>query len=311
MCASHLTPAEPLATINIRRGTVRCTTRVNGVTTFSRVGLLGALCAATVLIARDAAGQWPLHYPEPAVNSVHASKGVAYATSEGSSLLMDVYRPAGAHAAGPALVFYSLYWPAEGSSSRSSDWYVAWARIAAANGIVAIVPDLRAEPGTGNAQTPARALGNDFRLLLAHLVERHSDYALDPARIALFAESGATWAALPAVQDTGQRAVRAAVMYYGAANVDAFRADLPLLWVRAGMDSQRTNAAIAELATRALDQNAPLTLLNHPAGRHGFEGRDDNGVTRAIIEETLEFVKRATTAEYQAALRKGSRSTSN
>jgi hypothetical protein len=53
-----------------------------------------------------------------------------------------------------------------------------------------------------------------------------------------------------------------------------------------------------------MNQNAPLTLLNHPTGRHGFEGRDDNAVTRAIIEQTLDFVKRATAPAYQAALRK-------
>lgn len=56
--------------------------------------------------------------------------------------------------------------------------------------------------------------------------------------------------------------------------------DLPLLWVRAGLDSERTNATITRLASLALSQNAPLTLVNHPTGQHGFEGRDDNAVTR-------------------------------
>ena len=121
----------------------------------------------------------------------------------------------------------------------------------------------------------------------------------------MFAESGATWAALPAVEDPGQTAIKAAVLYYGSANVDTFRRDIPLLWVRAGLDSQQTNGNIARVSALAVAQNAPVTTLNHPTGRHGFEGRDDNAITRDIMEQTLAFIKRATTPEFQAALRSG------
>lgn len=200
-------------------------------------------------------------------------------------------------------IFYTLYWPAEGASARESDWYQSWARIAAANGIVAIVPDLRAEPGTGNATTPVRALGDDFQRLVTHLTEHASEYGVDPSRIAVYAASGATWAALPAVEDTRQSAIKAAVIYYGSANIQNFRRNLPLLWVRAGLDSERTNAAIASASSLALSQNAPVTLLNHPTGRHAFEGRDNNAATRAIIEQTIAFVKYATMPDFQAAIR--------
>ncbi len=63
------------------------------------------------------------------------------------------------------------------------------------------------------------------------------------------------------------------------------------------------NAAIDRLTSLALSQNAPLTLVNYPTGHHGFEAVDDNGTTRQIVEQVIEFVKRATTAEYQAVLR--------
>ena len=49
-------------------------------------------------------------------------------------------------------------------------------------------------------------------------------------------------------------------------------------------------------------QNAPLTLLNHAGGHHGFEAVDDNDATRTVIGETLEFVKQATSQSYHAAL---------
>jgi dienelactone hydrolase len=249
--------------------------------------------------------QWPLLVPEPPAAASLVTRHVRFATTDGTHLLMDVYRPAQATAALPAVIFYTLYWPAEGPSARaSSDWYRAWARLAAANGLVAIVPDLRAEPGTGNAEKPARPLGDDFRRLLAHLTTRGATYGVDPDRLAVFAESGATWAALPAVQDPAQTAIKAAVMYYGSANVETFRRDVPVLWVRAGLDSARTNADIARLAAIALSQNAPVTLIDHPNGRHGFEGRDDSPLTREIVEQTLAFLKRATAPDNQASPRK-------
>jgi len=264
------------------------------------------VCALiTVLSGAASAQQWPLHAPEPPAAAFRVTRHVRFATTDGTPLLMDVYRPAQGSGPLPAVIFYTLYWPAEGASARvSSDWFKAWARLAAANGLVAIVPDLRAEPGTGNAERPVRPLGDDFRRLIAHLTMRAAEYGIDGDRLAVFAESGATWAALPAVQDPSQTAIKAAVMYYGGGNVDTFRRDLPLLWVRAGLDSARTNADIARNAALALSQNAPLTLINHPGGHHGFEGRDDSPATRDVIDQTLAFLKRATAPEVAPVRRK-------
>jgi predicted Zn-dependent protease len=63
------------------------------------------------------------------------------------------------------------------------------------------------------------------------------------------------------------------------------------------------NESISRLAALAVAQNAPLTLLNHAGGHHGFEQADDNDATRQVIDDTLEFVKRTSSARYQAALR--------
>lgn len=265
-----------------------------------------ALALLLLLVRQTSAQQWPLHFPEPSADAVRVSKDIRFAATDTTSLLMDVYRPNDASTSSPALIFYTLYWPGEGASLRQSDWYKSWARVAAAHGIVAVVPDLRAEPGTGNATTPVRAWGDDFQRLVAHLSEHAEAYGVDPARIALYAASGAAWAALPAVEDTMQSAIKAAVIYYGSANIQSFRRDLPLLWIRAGRDSERTNSAIASASSLALSQNAPVTLLNHPTGRHAFEGRDNNAATRAIIEQTLAFVKYATMPDFQAAIRQRS-----
>jgi hypothetical protein len=57
------------------------------------------------------------------------------------------------------------------------------------------------------------------------------------------------------------------------------------------------NAAIDRLTSLAVAQNVPLTLINYASGHHGFEAVDDNATTRQIIEQTIDFVKRATARE--------------
>ena len=254
------------------------------------------LASLALLVATpdsSAAQAWVLKVPEPPLESARITRDVRFAEGDASGLLMDVYRPA-ARAAAPALIFYTMYWPAEGGSNRLGEWYRNWGRLAAAHGVVGIVPDLRALPGTGNATAPARPLGDDFHRLLSHLTRHAADYGIDPERIAVFAASGATWAALPEIQDPRMTSIKAAVLYYGSGPVDSFRPDLPLLWVRAGLDSPRTNAEIDRASALALSQNAPLTLINHATGRHGFEGRDDTPATHRVIEQTFDFVRRAT-----------------
>jgi hypothetical protein len=101
--------------------------------------------------------------------------------------------------------------------------------------------------------------------------------------------------------------VKAAVIYYGAAPVTQFRRDLPLLWVRAGLDRPDLNREIMRLAALATTQNAPVTLLNHASGYHGFEIRNIDEPSRRVMEQTIEFVRQVTTREHQAALRGGAR----
>ena len=157
-----------------------------------------------------------------------------------------------------------------------------------------IVPDLR----FGNA--PA-----DFAKLVAHLRENASQYGIDGEAISVYAGSGNAWTALPVLQDPSLTSIRSAVIYYGAGPVDRFRLDLPILLVRAGLDRPGLNSEMGQLAARALSQNAPITVINHPSGYHAFEMRNDDAATRELIDATLEFVKRSTSREYQAALASG------
>jgi dienelactone hydrolase len=256
----------------------------------SRLVLIAAIAAVPI----DSAAQDPrFRYPAPPAGTVDVQKDVAYATADGVRLVMDVFRPTKTGGARlPALVFFNTA-VGEQKTTAFGGFYGSWAQTAASKGIVAIVPDLR----PGNQP-------HDFQKLLSHLVERAADYGVDADAIAVYAGSGNVYTALPVIQDPRQTTVKAAVMYYGSAAVTEFRRDLPLLYVRAGLDRPALNRDITELASRAISQNAPVTLLNHPTGHHAFEALDDDDATRDIIDRTLDFVKRATAPTYQAAVRK-------
>ena len=229
-------------------------------------------------------------FPPPAAG-ITTQLDVQYGTSGTVRLAMDVYKPAGASASArvPALIFFNRA-QGEGRSGFMNGFYAQWARAAASKGLIGILPDLR--DGSEAA---------DFRLLVKYLEEHGAE--LGAGAIGVYAASGNVSAAFPVLEDPAMTAVKAAVIYYGTGRVETFRLDLPVLYVRAGLDRPPLNEAITAMAARAVAQNAPLTLLNYAGGHHGFEALDDTDATRDVIDQTLDFVKRKTAADYQAALR--------
>jgi dienelactone hydrolase len=218
-------------------------------------------------------------------------KNVEYGRSDTVVLRMDVYRPSGPVArTAPTLVFFNR----GAGADRQQPFYIAWARTAASRGVTAILPDLR----DGNQAA-------DFRVLVSALASRGASFGVNGDAIAVFAGSGNVYSALPVVQDPSLTAVKAAVMYYGTGPVTDFRRDLPLLYVRAGLDRPEVNRDIADLVMRAVSQNAPVTLLNHASGYHAFEMFNDDDATRGVMEQTLGFVRQATSPAFQIAVRHG------
>jgi dienelactone hydrolase len=253
-----------------------------------------ATIAFTVCVAASASAQSPEPLPfalKPARAPVAVTKNVTYGQSGTVTLRMDVYRPSGVGArVGPALIFFNRATGAD----RSQAFYEAWARAAASRGVVAVLPDLR--DGTQAA---------DFQALMTHLAARGAQVGVDPDAVAVYAGSGNVYTALPIVEDPKQTAIKAAVMYYGTAPIAEFRRDLPLLYVRAGLDRPDVNRNITALASLAVSQNAPVTLLNHASGYHAFEMFNDDDATRDVMEQTIAFVRHATAAQYQVALHRG------
>jgi len=140
---------------------------------------------------------------------------------------------------------------------------------------------------------------------MSYLSSRGASVGVNKDAIAVYAGSGNVFTALPLVEDPTLTAVKAAVMYYGEAPITEFRRDLPVLYVRAGLDRPSVNAEISKLAALAVAQNAPVTLVNHASGYHGFEMFNDDDATREVMEQTIAFVRRATSPAFQAAIRRG------
>jgi tetratricopeptide repeat protein len=258
----------------------------------TRYLVAGLLVLAAATPMANARGQEPITLAlRPAAAGVTVMKDVEYARSDTVTLRMDVYRPSVAIArTAPTLVFFNR----GAGADRQQPFYIAWARAAASRGVVAILPDLR----DGNQAA-------DFRALMSTIASRAASLGINGDAIAVFAGSGNVFSALPVVEDPTLTGVKAAVMYYGTAPVTDFRLDLPVLFVRAGLDRPEVNRDITDLVSRAVSQNAPVTLLNHASGYHAFEMFNDDAATRAVMEQTLGFVRQATSAAFQTALHRG------
>ncbi len=243
--------------------------------------------AALAMTARYAAGQdGSLPFPPPDAG-VQMTADVVYGASAAGPLRMDVYRAPGGGAK-PVLLFLIR----ANGPERHQAIYDAWARAAASRGLVAILPDIRAGHESEDADQ-----------IHAYLAAHAAEAGVEPDNVAVFAASGNVSSALPAVEESRRTWITAAVMYYGSAAIPEFRRDVPLLWVRAGLDRPGVNADIASLVTRALRENIPLTVLNEQTGHHGFDLLDRDAASRTAIEQTLDFIARATRHDYQAALR--------
>ena len=236
-------------------------------------------------IASLAFAQERFAYPVPESAGVNVDRDVAF----GDGVKLDLYRTSG-EARKPVLIFLNTL--GGGAVQRGWTIYQGWARLAASRGFVGVLADCR-----DNQQQP------DFQALLGWIRDHGAEHGMDPARVAAYAASANVTRALPWVEDPQQSVIRAMIVYYGTGEVSQLRQDLPLLMVRAGLDRPALNRGMDAAAVAGLKANAPVTILNHPSGHHGFEVIDHTDETRAVIDQTLRFAERALQPDYQASLR--------
>lgn len=240
-----------------------------------------ALCvsaSANVLTAQ------PLVQPMPPASMIRVDTGLVFHQWSDTTLRFDLYRPrSGANL--PVLIIYNGF---ASPGIRQREQQVGWSKLAAAAGIAAVGYD--SHPGGESA---------DFDSVTAYLRKHASEYGIDASRQIFFAWSGHVSRGLGVAMDTTRRDIRAAVFYYGVGRVAELRMDLPTLFVRAGLDNPSLNQALDDVIRRGLTSNAPISVINYGSGLHGFDGLNDNALTRQIIAQTLAFM----TANVEPAIR--------
>jgi len=232
-------------------------------------------------------------YPVPAPSDFTERKNLVYKQTGETGLSLDLFLPTRSASSKPLPVFV-IFNGFGGSFMRTSPQSLGWAKAATAHGFAAIT-----------AETTPEHAAEDFDALAFYLRQHAGDLRIDPERLVVIAWSGNVSAGLPAVEDPQRKVIKAAVIYYGWADVPQVRLDLPVLFVRAGLDQPLTNQSVDKGIAAGIAANAPWTVLNYPGGHHGFDVLDDNDLSREVIEETFHFAQLAISDSHQFSLNAG------
>jgi dienelactone hydrolase len=260
----------------------------------TRLSFLAVACstiAGSVLLAQQPSARFV--YPVPDASRYTVQKDLIYRTLpvevEGKrELKLDLYRPMlPVSQALPVVIFLDAF---GGGSQRPWEIYTGWAKASTAHGFAAI-----------NADTHTGGVPEDLDELASYLRQNAARLGVDPGRIAVYAASGNAYRALPIIQDPKRNWIQSAAIYYGAADIAQYRAEIPMLWVRAGLDRPSLNQGIDQAVAKATKQNVTIAMINFAAGHHGFEVIDDNDESREVIEQTFQFFKRTLNPAWRAA----------
>lgn len=252
----------------------------------------------------------PVAYRLPGTDRVRVRRDIRYAPGGRPEALMDIYLPetAGRGTPRPAILFI------HGSTDirlRPKDWgfFQSWGRLAAASGMagVTFTQDL---PARG-AQIPpgSRSVSAAIAFLKAHSRE----LGIDAGRLCLAVFSAGGPLIAPYLGGS-EPSIRCIAAYYPLLDLRQSRtyfrfesaetlsnsspidrlgtapAPVPLLIARGGKDElPGMRESIDRFSAQAIAANWPLTLLNHPAGPHGFDNQLKDRRTGEIVKATLAF----------------------
>jgi len=242
---------------------------------------------------------------------VRVHTNLRFRPDESGGLLMDAYVPNGVSAAErrPAVLLIHGGVP---PGVPAKDWplFQSWGRLLAASGMVGITFNHRLGfPKANLAQAAA-----DVRAAIAYTRSSAEPLNVDRDRVCLlgFSAGGPLLGvglgpdtafvrcllAFYAFLDIRQSPLHAEEgpaeflrQYSPAAHYGEANATVPPIFVaRAGLDLPVLNTAIDQFAAAALNANAPLTLMNHPQGKHGFDALNGDARSREIIRAALAFM---------------------
>ncbi|MGB8190678.1 MAG: hypothetical protein WCF67_02110 [Chitinophagaceae bacterium] len=225
----------------------------------------------------------PIVYQVPDMKKVQVRENIEYRKVNDTSLKLDVYYPPGFDRKKlfPVVVFNNGV-----GSLDLLKWrvYQDWAKLMAANGLIAV-----------NHQTrPNRATTmDDCAAVIDYLRDHGKELGMDVDRIGIWTCSGNSPRGMALALKPGRPYIRTLVVYYGGPDsLGQMRQDVPTLIVRAGLDAQFLNMGIENFMREALVQDIRIELINYLEGIHAFDIYTNTKESKAIIKRTVDFLKK-------------------
>jgi dienelactone hydrolase len=270
-----------------------------------------ASCAGSAAAAppyRNPTAGSVLVYQIPGMHLARVTRDVVYRRVGGESLRMDVYHPRSWH--GPALPAVIIGGPPAYGAGKDSGQKVGWSQLVAASGLAAVAFDIRSDNFLSTPRDPA----SDVAAAITFLRRNAARLGVDGDRLCTlgFSLGTAPWHLWAAMHER-QPWIRCNVDYYGppdltrgfqigAADAREFSAltylrrdgasIAPLLIAKAARDQfAEIPRSIDRFAAAARAVHAPVRVLTHPAGPHGFDLEKPGPTSRRIIAQTLAFLR--------------------
>ena len=224
------------------------------------------------------------------------TRGLVYQVPEMKKVIVKENRPFNA---GDTVLTFDIYYP-PGFTFKTSlpvilfnngvgslelpRWgiYKDWARLAAANGLVAV----------NHQSRNGKALADD-EALLDYLVSHAGELNIDPGKIGLWTCSANARTGMRMAYKTKPDLIKALVIYYGGPDsLGQLRQNLPTLMVRAGLDAQFINTGIDNFIQASLQQDTRLEVINYLEGIHAFDAFTHTSESKEIVIRTIQFFKK-------------------
>jgi acetyl esterase/lipase len=233
----------------------------------------------------------PIVYQVDGMREARVQRDVVYKRDAGAELKLNIYVPArlSGDARVPA-VFFVHGGPIPEQITPPTQWgvFISYGELAAASQLVGVTLNHRLYAPNDFERSQA-----DVAAAIDYVREHAAELNVDAERIALWYFSGGG-PLLSAVLRDRPAYVRCVLAFYAFLDMRQVRAKgggLPMFIARAGLDQPMINQSIDAFVQEALAGNAPLDLMNHPAGRHGFDILDDDERSREIIARAVAFAQ--------------------
>jgi acetyl esterase/lipase len=220
-------------------------------------------------------------------------KHEVYKRDAGAELAMNVYAPASLSGGArvPAVIFVHGG-PIAADFMPPTQWgvFASYGELAAASGLVGVTFNHRLFALADFDKSQA-----DVAAAIDYVRSHATELNVDADRIALWYFSGGGLLMTPLLLDRPDY-VRCMLAFYAylqpvEMQVRTKGAGFPIFIARAGLDQPMINDTIDSFVQEALAGNAILDVMNHPAGRHGFDILDHDERSREIIARAVAFAQ--------------------